>query len=312
MNHIPVAPPVPPSEEARPAVSVIIPTYKRPHVVGMAIRSILSQDMADLEVLVMDDCPEEPAEDAIKKIGDSRVRYFKNSRNLGISENLNRGICESRGVAVFILHDDGMAKPTMVGKMYRLIREYPSMAYVHTGLEYIDDVGMIFQRHVENYKRLTPGEIWLRRMLGRLDSNVCAITMAPRTTYEKYGLFDSNYGAYTDVEWSIRMCLYGDVGYLPEPLLTLRDREPDNPLGVFRWEIYDLFIPMRKKYIPRVSSPYWRNLVRARLRWRIERALIINILSCIKHGRIQKLREGKRALNKYGLFVPKVVSACIR
>ena len=312
MNHIPLAPPVPSSKVARPAVSVIIPTYKRPHLVGFAVQSILSQDMTDFEVLVMDDWPEEPAEAAVREIGDSRVRYLKNPQNLGISGNLNRGIYESRGEAVFILHDSDLAKPTMVGEMYGLIQENPSTAYVHTGLEYIDDYGEVFQAHVGNYGRLTPGEIWLRRMLGMLASNVCAMTMAPRAMYESYGLLDSNYGAYADVEWSIRMCLYGDVGYLPEPLLVMRDREPDHPLRAFQWGTYDLHIPMRKKYIPLVRNPFWRNLVRGKLRWEIERALIINILSCLKHEQYQKLREGKKVLANYGIFVPKVVSAFIR
>ena len=54
-------PDTPSSSTDTPLVTVVIPTYGRPQYLAEAIDSILRQDVADVEVVVVDDGSPEPA-----------------------------------------------------------------------------------------------------------------------------------------------------------------------------------------------------------------------------------------------------------
>ena len=51
-----------------PDISVIIPTYRRPGPLVEAIESVLAQKGANCEILVIDDCPEGSAEEAVRTL----------------------------------------------------------------------------------------------------------------------------------------------------------------------------------------------------------------------------------------------------
>jgi glycosyltransferase involved in cell wall biosynthesis len=43
------------NEQENPLVSVVIPTYKRPDMLGRAINSVLNQTYDNIEIIVVDD-----------------------------------------------------------------------------------------------------------------------------------------------------------------------------------------------------------------------------------------------------------------
>lgn len=76
-----------------PVFSIIIPTYNRAHLIGKTIESVLKQDFADFEVLVIDDGSKDNTEEAVKQFSDSRLHYFK-------KENAERGAARNFGAAL--------------------------------------------------------------------------------------------------------------------------------------------------------------------------------------------------------------------
>ena len=294
--------------EKRPTVSVVIPTYNRAYWVQSAVDSVLRQDIDDIEIIVADDCSRDETENVISSIREPRLRYSRNTASLGVPGNVNEGIRQSRGRYIFILHDSDMAKPNMLREMLALLRENASVIFVHTGLEYIDDDGNIIVSHVGDYPRICRGKTWLKRTLGQLSSNVCAMTMAARNVYEQYGLFDAKFGFFADVEWSIRMCLQGDVGYIPFALLQMRPREKDHPYQEIQWEQFEYLIQMREPYFSALPGSWERWSTRMKFWWEVESSLTKTILSCLKRGKFEKLREGRSILEKYGFLLPRFYS----
>ncbi len=60
-----------------PKVSVIIPTYNRPHYVGEAIDSVLGQTSKDLEIIIVDDGSTDDTKQLLKDyLNDNRIKYF--------------------------------------------------------------------------------------------------------------------------------------------------------------------------------------------------------------------------------------------
>lgn len=90
-----------------PSVSVVIPTFKRPHLVVRAVRSALVQTLSEIEVIVVLDGPDEAASEVLRQIDDPRLRVQTLPRHLGAGDALNAGVAlaESRWVA-FLDDDD--------------------------------------------------------------------------------------------------------------------------------------------------------------------------------------------------------------
>jgi GT2 family glycosyltransferase len=91
-----------------PLVSIVIATYNRPAVLAFAIRSVLAQDFADWELIVVGDCCAEPTAELMASFGDERIRYLNLALNCGDQSGPNNvGIARAKGRYIaFLNHDD--------------------------------------------------------------------------------------------------------------------------------------------------------------------------------------------------------------
>lgn len=89
-----------------PAVSVIIPTLRRPAKLHRAIRSVLAQTYADYEVIVVIDGPDELTRPAEVQALDPRVVALALPENVGLAEARNVGIRHACGRWIALLDDD--------------------------------------------------------------------------------------------------------------------------------------------------------------------------------------------------------------
>ncbi len=89
-----------------PKISIQMCTYNRAHFIKQAIDSVLFQTFQDWELIIVDDCSTDNTEEIISSYTDSRIRYIKNSENLGITKNRNKGLSLSTGEYVAVLDSD--------------------------------------------------------------------------------------------------------------------------------------------------------------------------------------------------------------
>src|SRR3954451_4119455 len=81
-----------PSADA-PRVCLGIPFFSGLEYLSLALRSLLSQSDRSWTAIVVDDAsPEDGAQALVAELGDPRVRYVRNDRNLGVAANFNRCI----------------------------------------------------------------------------------------------------------------------------------------------------------------------------------------------------------------------------
>lgn len=111
---------------ALPAVSIVIPTYRRPELLLETLNSALAQDAgvaceivivsndedADRNRAIVDLLPHDPVH---------AVRMYANAVNIGMFPNWNRGIELSRGTWVSILNDDDVLHANFLTAMLRRI-----------------------------------------------------------------------------------------------------------------------------------------------------------------------------------------------
>jgi succinoglycan biosynthesis protein ExoO len=84
---------------SRPAVSVVMPALDAERFIEIALASALSQTLADLEVVVVDDGSRDGTVAAVQGFAaaDRRVRLFRHERTLGTASARNTAIANARG-----------------------------------------------------------------------------------------------------------------------------------------------------------------------------------------------------------------------
>lgn len=126
-------------------ISIIIPAYNYGRYVGDAIRSILRQDVADIEVLVFDDCSTDDTAEVVASFcrEDNRVKYILNERNLGAIGNINQAMKRASGEYVVLLGADDMLEPGSLSTLKAALDAHPECGYVYGRYTMLDDEGRV-------------------------------------------------------------------------------------------------------------------------------------------------------------------------
>ena len=120
----------------KPKISVLMPVYQTPETyLREAIESILAQSYTDFEFLILDDCPEKSVEYIVKTYVDKRIKYLKNTQNIGISASRNKLIDLSRGEYLAVMDHDDIALPERFKKEVAFLDSHPDVGVVGTWYE---------------------------------------------------------------------------------------------------------------------------------------------------------------------------------
>jgi glycosyltransferase involved in cell wall biosynthesis len=196
-------------------VSVYIPTRNRRVLVERAIRSVLEQDHADFEVLVVDDASTDDTRSflAAMAASDPRLVAFSNDRPLGAPAARNRAISAAKGEFITGLDDDDYFEPTRLRRFLAAWKEFESEGKKPSCI-YAQSVSMRGGRAIWVSQR--PGsvehaDLFTQNVIGNQ-------VFAPREHFFGAGLFDEQLPAWQDLDLFIRMLLrYGTAYLVPVP-----------------------------------------------------------------------------------------------
>ena len=130
--------------DARPFISVAIPTFRRPDLVRRTIESVLRQQYSDWEMVISDD---EGAEGSTWGLlseyarNDPRIRVVENRGEPGQVENTNNAMLACRGKWIKLLHDDDWLTPGSLETFAEMARKYPHAAFMTSTSHLVQDSG---------------------------------------------------------------------------------------------------------------------------------------------------------------------------
>ncbi len=125
-------------QNKNPKISVLMPVYKtKEKYLREAIESILSQTFDDFEFLILDDCPDDAREDIIKSYKDSRIKYSKNEKNLGITPTRNKLMELSKGEYLAIMDHDDVSNKERFAKQVEYLDSNPEVGVVGSNIHMI-------------------------------------------------------------------------------------------------------------------------------------------------------------------------------
>jgi glycosyltransferase involved in cell wall biosynthesis len=103
-----------------PFFSVVIPVYNRSGALSDAIRSVLAQQCADFEIVVVDDGSRDDPGRVVRAFADPRIRFVA-QENRGGGAARNAGIDLARGRFVAFLDSDDVWLPQHLSTMHALL-----------------------------------------------------------------------------------------------------------------------------------------------------------------------------------------------
>ncbi len=121
-----------------PRVSVLTPIYNtNPQHLRECIDSILNQTFTDFEFLILNDSPQNTEiENIVKSYTDTRIKYYKNDKNLGISASRNKLLSLAQGEYLAIFDHDDISVPNRLEQQVKFLDEHPHIGVVSGNMQY--------------------------------------------------------------------------------------------------------------------------------------------------------------------------------
>jgi glycosyltransferase involved in cell wall biosynthesis len=242
--------------EAKPLVSVCVPTYNDGPFLLQSLQSITRQTYERLEILVGDDGSTDNTAEVVRSCADPRIHYHRNPANLGQFANVNELLRRACGEFVAIYHSDDWYAPTIVEKEVEFLREHPEAGAVFTLNRRMDDQGRVY-----NPTRLPPG-VPARTCFGLVDVMrvllrhknrlLCGPSFLGRAeVFRKVGLFNTrDYAIAADLEMWLRILTRYPVAVLDEPLMHYRKGVTQVSSGYNRLRTFeDHFFAIIERYL---------------------------------------------------------------
>ena len=203
----------PMNSDQPPLVSVILPAFNRAWSLKSAIDSILAQDDANLEAIVVDDGSTDETPALLSAYGD-HIRVI-HQPNRGVSAARNAGIRAATGNLIALLDSDDSWLPGKIKAQVDFFAAHPDALICQTE-----------ETWIRNGVRVNPGRRHKkhRGMIFERSLPLCLISpsavMLRRELLDEVGLFDERLPACEDYDLWLRITWKYPVYLIDEPLIT--------------------------------------------------------------------------------------------
>jgi glycosyltransferase involved in cell wall biosynthesis len=202
-----------------PLVSVIIPAYNAEKYIGEAVRSVVMQAFADIEIIVVDDGSTDGTVEAVRPYTDNVAVRIIRQDNSGPSKARNKGIRAARGEYCAFLDSDDLMMPDRLRLQADLLKERKDIGLVYTDLMTFDAMGIV-HRSKKEFATPHAGTV-LDKLL--IENFITTSTVMVRTDcFEEAGYFDEGIKHSEDYKMWLHIAEKYAVGYVDLPLVKYR------------------------------------------------------------------------------------------
>lgn len=214
-------------------VSLIVPCYNAANYLAATIDSVLQQDLADWELLLVDDGSRDGTWEIIERYaqGNSRVQGFR-KENEGATKTRNFGYARtdpSSRYLFFLDHDDQL-EPDALTRMVAYLDAHPEVGLLACQFQDVSADGR--KLGTGKRSRWAPGRFFPHELR---DDEIetpfaaffCATGQGPfamyrRSVYAQTDGWDTSFWPHEDTDMFCQMALLSKVHCLPEPLYLKR------------------------------------------------------------------------------------------
>lgn len=201
-----------------PAITVVIPTFNRCHMIANAIKSLQQQTFSDWELVIVDDASTDKTTDVVDshKQKDKRIKYRKHPTNRGGNAARNSGIKTSQGRFISFLDDDDTLAPNKLRLQHAFLAQNVNTGLVYSGYRYVDAASQkIVKRIPASHRGNVLKAILKKNILGS------PTPLIRRRCFEDAGLFDESLKSSQDWDMWIRIAQYHRFDYIEDYLANV-------------------------------------------------------------------------------------------
>ena len=223
-------------------ISVVIPTFNREKLVTRSIKSVLNQTLKNIEVVVVDDGSTDNTENAIKKIKDKRIKYYKLKKNSGACYARNFGISKSKGKYIaFQDSDDVFHKDKLEKQLKNLLLNDSDLDFCRICLKFMNDFLVPTDSQIKGF---TEGGYISELCRGNFIST--QTILAKKSVFEDIS-FDNSLPRFQDYDLILRIMTKYKMSYTNKVLVDLY--KEDNTIGSSSSKLRKAcLIMLKKKY----------------------------------------------------------------
>lgn len=212
-----------------PKISVVVPAYQTPEkFLCQMMDSLLEQTYENWELCIADASPENASMEYVLKeyaARDSRIRWKKLEKNMGIAENTNQAFAMASGDFVGLLDHDDLLAPNALYEIAAALEKEPDIDVLYTDEDKVrGDSLEHFQPHLKPDFNLD---------LLRSNNYICHFFVAKRTLVEQIGGFLAAFDGAQDHDYIFRCVEQAKhIHHIPEILYHWRTHQSstaDNP-----------------------------------------------------------------------------------
>lgn len=187
--------------------------------------NICGQDYPNLEILISDNCSTDGTEQLCRTAAaaDHRIRYVRQTQNIGLHGNHNFCMDEARGEFLCFFHDHDLHDARLVGIYVEFMRRHPRVGLVGSDWELQDDAGTLLGVREFRGPSVTPGVEYTSRTIRSGRSSVGI----PSGMIRREALGDARFGleapiGFGDFPIWFQIAEAWDVGHVAQRLSSWR------------------------------------------------------------------------------------------
>lgn len=200
----------------RPAITVGIPFHNAESTLEAAIGSVLAQDLADRELLLVDDGSTDASLSIAGRFASDRVRVLADGERRGLAARLNQIAATASADLLARMDADDLMLPDRLARQVAYLHEHPACDLVAGGAVIIDADGA-----PQALRPGTDGPVPPRRLFA--GSAIIHPTVAGRTGWFREHPYDESYGVSEDFELWTRVAAEAAIHGQAEPVLFYRE-----------------------------------------------------------------------------------------
>lgn len=244
-------------------VSVVVPIYNpRRDWLEECLESVENQTYENIELIIVDDSPDENHSDVINEILEKEFLFLNNETNLGISGARNRGVRISSGDFVTILDQDDYFHEKKIEKQVEIFKKNQNVGMVITSLHHVNSEGKIeksrdFERKFQNMdeEEITEDFLFSNKKHSFDSPPPLTTEMVRQEAYEDAGLYDRELYGRNDQDMLVKINQAGyDIHFLDEELFYKRYHEENASKD--RKQLIDDDLKLKRKILERSERSY--------------------------------------------------------
>ena len=198
-----------------------MPVYNGAKYLNEAIDSILNQTFSDFEFLIIDDGSTDQSINQIMLYDDPRIKLIINTKNMGQSKTLNKGLNLARGEYIARMDQDDISMPERLERQSKFMKDNPEVDVVGTWLQLMGKYDEILELETKSED--------IKMNLLTNENLAHPTVMIRKRTLVKYDLnYNPAYSVAQDYDLWVRMFDLCSFANIPEALIKYRMHDNQN------------------------------------------------------------------------------------